>query len=592
MAERQMSWDKYEAAILLEGLLASMKRELTRSDAIKAVSRDLRAMALHRGMEVDEVYRNTKSLVTQIESFCRERDIAFFTAKATMSASDSWDFFGPPARRLRWCCTVHKTAPVINKLCEIHNINRIHSMMITGVRGDESASRAEYDELSLGKKMPGQHSFHPLLEWSSAEVFLYIYSQELPMNTAYKYGFNRVGCIMCPNSSEKHEYIKKQCFPETVDFFCNKIIENSQKDLSGDNAARFLESGGWKTRLSGRELKFSQEELFEFDEEKGLLKFTAKNLRPEWKIWYKTLGDIHECSENEYHLEYDGVVRKCVLHTNGDKTIFEIETSGRTKNSIEFVYYFKSILAKTQYCIQCMTCVAECPSRNIQMKDGELTILDTCVRCRACLKILSGCLYYNSVKGSYDDRLTIYSPGGMADGTRIQERDISNISSTRRNPVLADIFGRLGYMERQGSGFKKITESYHAAHNYRKELEPEFYSDVTSFQVTLYNLNYGTTTNSANVTIEDESVAITTDYVAIEAAIDGLNASQTTIKKAKEVYKNMGTDGIFGRSDISSITGDSVTAAGNLISKLKAASLIAPVKGHGKGKYRFIEPHN
>ena len=30
----------------------------------------------------------------------------------------------------------------------------------------------------------------------------------------------------------------------------------------------------------------------------------------------------------------------------------------------------------------------------------------------------------------YDDRLTITSPGGMADGTRIQERDIFNISST------------------------------------------------------------------------------------------------------------------------------------------------------------------
>ena len=74
----------------------------------------------------------------------------------------------------------------------------------------------------------------------------------------------------------------------------------------------------------------------------------------------------------------------------------------------------------------------------------------------------------------YDDRLTIHSPGGMADGTRIQERDISNVSSTRRNPVLADIFGRLGYMERQGSGFKKITETYYAAHNYREELEPKF----------------------------------------------------------------------------------------------------------------------
>ncbi len=85
----------------------------------------------------------------------------------------------------------------------------------------------------------------------------------------------------------------------------------------------------------------------------------------------------------------------------------------------------------------------------------------------------------------------IYSPGGMADGTRIQERDITNIASTRRNPVLTDVFGRLGYTERQGSGFKKITEAYYAAHNYHAKLEPKFYSDVTSFQVTLYNLNYG-----------------------------------------------------------------------------------------------------
>ena len=99
----------------------------------------------------------------------------------------------------------------------------------------------------------------------------------------------------------------------------------------------------------------------------------------------------------------------------------------------------------------------------------------------------------------YDDRLTIYSPGGMADGTRIQERDLSSISSTRRNPVLADIFGRLGYMERQGSGFKKITETYRAAHNYRDELEPKFYSDASSFQVTLYNLNYGTVATEARL---------------------------------------------------------------------------------------------
>ena len=189
----------------------------------------------------------------------------------------------------------------------------------------------------------------------------------------------------------------------------------------------------------------------------------------------------------------------------------------------------------------------------------------------------------------YDDRLTIHSPGGMADGTRIQERDISSVSSTRRNPVLADIFGRLGYMERQGSGFKKITESYYAAHNYRDELEPKFYSDVSSFQVTLYNLNYGVSANAVKITIEDENIAIAPDHVAIEVAIGKLNASKATIDKAKAVFANMGTDGIFGRSDVAAITNDSVTAAGNLITKLKNAELIEPVSGFGKGKYKFIQ---
>ena len=67
MVERQPPWDKYEAAILLEGLLASMKGELTRSDAIKSVSRDLRIMAFHRGMEVNEVYRNTNGISLQMK---------------------------------------------------------------------------------------------------------------------------------------------------------------------------------------------------------------------------------------------------------------------------------------------------------------------------------------------------------------------------------------------------------------------------------------------------------------------------------------------------------------------------------------------
>lgn len=90
----------------------------------------------------------------------------------------------------------------------------------------------------------------------------------------------------------------------------------------------------------------------------------------------------------------------------------------------------------------------------------------------------------------FDDRLEIYSPGGMPDGTFIQDRNIKGVPSVRRNPVLADIFARLGYMERSGSGLSKMREAYEFSANYSKDKEPVFYSDRSQFLVTLPNLNY------------------------------------------------------------------------------------------------------
>ena len=191
----------------------------------------------------------------------------------------------------------------------------------------------------------------------------------------------------------------------------------------------------------------------------------------------------------------------------------------------------------------------------------------------------------------YDDRLTIYSPGGMADGTRVQERDISNISSTRRNPVLADIFGRLGYMERQGSGFKKITEAYYAAHNYRAELEPKFYSDAVSFQVTLYNLNYGqaTTARQGKQAIESVETGDCSEKQVIEQAIADSNISQTAKKHITSLFNNFGVEGVFGRTEIARTLKITVSPAGELINKMKSAGLIEAVAGFGKGKYKFIQ---
>lgn len=90
----------------------------------------------------------------------------------------------------------------------------------------------------------------------------------------------------------------------------------------------------------------------------------------------------------------------------------------------------------------------------------------------------------------YDDRMEIYSPGGMPDGSMIQDRDPLTVPSTRRNPVLADVFNRLGYMERKGSGFGKIISGHEFQINYNESKRPSFRSDRDQFTVVMPNLNY------------------------------------------------------------------------------------------------------
>lgn len=90
----------------------------------------------------------------------------------------------------------------------------------------------------------------------------------------------------------------------------------------------------------------------------------------------------------------------------------------------------------------------------------------------------------------YDDRMEIYSPGCMYDGSFIQNIDVNDIASMRRNPILADLFARMGLMERRGSGLRNIIEAYEFQENYCNAFKPEFRSTETSFFTVLKNLNY------------------------------------------------------------------------------------------------------
>lgn len=90
----------------------------------------------------------------------------------------------------------------------------------------------------------------------------------------------------------------------------------------------------------------------------------------------------------------------------------------------------------------------------------------------------------------YDNRISITSPGGMYNGTYIQDLDISEISSERRNPIIADVMSQLDYMEKRGSGLLRIRKESQALEGYNEQFGVIFKSTLSQFQTTVYSSSY------------------------------------------------------------------------------------------------------
>ena len=172
----------------------------------------------------------------------------------------------------------------------------------------------------------------------------------------------------------------------------------------------------------------------------------------------------------------------------------------------------------------------------------------------------------------YDDRIEIYSPGGMFDGSFIQEQNIMEISSLRRNPIIADLFNRIHLMERRGSGLKKIISSYQNAINYTQEKEVEFKSTQKDFKVILKNLNYKVAIKSG-----DKMAIKSGDKVAIKSQDEQLEKILEYIKK----YNNCKT------SDIENLLSVKSSRARKLLSILVSEKKIQAL-GQNKNRYYVL----
>lgn len=352
-------------------------------------------------MEFPDTYR----LVEQVKEHCERAGIDFLISKSEHTPDYTWREFGPPAQTMRWCCSVHKTSPQILLLRQITQNPAFRGMAFTGIRADESVSRSQYDDVSYGNKHKGQYSCHAILDWSSAEVFLHIFANNLFLNETYKEGNSRAGCLVCPMAATKNFFFKEVAYShsdESPNYTTTKyndiILRTTSKVFSTPaDEQEFMDTCGWKARRSGKELNFAEDFCVE-NADKGVLSITLLRERTDWREWIKTLGDIVRLDDNQIEIVYQGKRYIIARSEDGTRQKFAVDLKDNTKDDIFFASALKTVLRKSAYCIGCHVCEANCPNGFITMRDGKVSISDNCVKCKKCHDVFHGCLVANSLR--------------------------------------------------------------------------------------------------------------------------------------------------------------------------------------------------
>ena len=340
-------------------------------------------------------FPDTYDTIDWYKEYSTERGIDFIYTRSRQDVIESWRQFGPPATTCRWCCSVHKTTPQILALREIIGKKTFTGMAIVGVRGDESVSRSEYDDISFEKKHKGQYNFNAILDWNSAEVYLYIYQHSLYLNNAYKKGNRRVGCLICPRAAERSEFFARDNYPHETSLFVNCLKESYSETFSnGERLDEFIQNGGWKARKSGRDIKG---DILYFDEVvSNKIVLHVRNPRNEWKEWIKTLGILLE-EEGQFRINYGAEVYSFDVRQNASGLDIYIDENASKRNP-QFIKFFKNVFRKSAYCIGCQECEANCHNGSIKTIDGQIRISDNCIHCLKCHQIEMGCLVAASRK--------------------------------------------------------------------------------------------------------------------------------------------------------------------------------------------------
>ena len=177
-----------------------------------------------------------------------------------VARNDDQDFYevcddiGPPARMMRWCCSMFKTGPITRIINSLYGSEQI--LTFYGIRKFESVSRSKYNRIEDSAdavKIKQQTVASPIFFWKDIDIWLYILAEDIDFNRAYRLGYDRVGCWCCPNNNVRAQFLSRIYMPEKAEVWRNFLLDFAKR-IGKPDPEVYVDSGKWKARQGGNGL--------------------------------------------------------------------------------------------------------------------------------------------------------------------------------------------------------------------------------------------------------------------------------------------------------------------------------------------------
>ncbi len=251
------------------------------------------------------------------------------------------------------------------------------------------------------------------------------------------------------------------------------------------------------------------------------------------KSKYKTLKLLTESTFNNLALlisDQNPFTIKGAIFEGKNKTVFKDrkEFTGSCIKQIDDAFSYLNLINKVSSTINNLVRIDKKDYPDFSLREALLN------------SIIHRSYYFSGsiLLSIFDDRIEINSSGGLIDTLTL--KDVYNGVSESRNPNLAELFHRLGYVENYGTGIERIINEY-----YDSDLKPTIELSENIFKIILPNKNYVEQKQIVNNKFSKEEQII--EYLKInheikrEIAENILNLSKSGARKVinKMIEQNL-----------------------------------------------------